>query len=255
MNDLVRHQEELQRNYRFWKAKPLLQQVYAGFYKRIISLIDLGIPGGIVEIGSGIGNLKAHLPQAITTDLFPNPCLNVLCDGYELPFRAGSISHLVLFDVFHHLQAPNAFLREARRVLAPPGRLVLFEPYISWSSFPVYALAHHEPVAWRQPILMSDQPPPSRTYYAAQGNATRLFFRLELPNWPAGWTVFHNERITCFHYLLSGGYSKRAMYPQRLLDRIQKIDELLSRWPALFAARCLIGLHPSFEPGSPLARP
>ena len=56
------------------------------------------------------------------------------CDGYELPFRSASLSHLVLFDVFHHLCAPNAFLQEARRVLGHTGRLILFEPYISWSS-------------------------------------------------------------------------------------------------------------------------
>ena len=58
----------------------------------------------------------------------------MVCDGYELPFRDAALSHLVLFDVFHHLRAPNAFLREARRVLTPRGRLILFEPYISWSS-------------------------------------------------------------------------------------------------------------------------
>ena len=50
------------------------------------------------------------------------------------PFVERSLSHLVLFDVFHHLRAPNAFLREARRVLTPSGRLILFEPYISWTS-------------------------------------------------------------------------------------------------------------------------
>ena len=118
------------------------------------SLIDPQLPGRIVEIGSGIGNLKAHVPGAICTDLFANPWLDLVCDGYELPFAEGSLSHLVLFDVFHHLRAPNAFLREARRVLAPGGRLILFEPYISWASLPVYGLLHHEPVAWKA----ADQP-------------------------------------------------------------------------------------------------
>ena len=52
-------------------------------------------------IDSGIGNLKAHLPGAVATDLFPSPWLDLACDGYELPFRPASLSHLVLFDVFH----------------------------------------------------------------------------------------------------------------------------------------------------------
>src|SRR5260370_11865132 len=139
-------------------------------------MIDQGRPGQIVEVGSGIGNLKAHLPRAVCTDLFPNPWLDLVCDGYELPFTDGSISHLVLFDVFHHLRAPRAFFKEARRVLSASGRLILFEPYISWSSYPVYGLLHHEAVALRQPISLAEVLPLPRDYYAAQGNATPLFF-------------------------------------------------------------------------------
>ena len=174
---LVQHQIEIQRNLAAWQNKPLLQQIYAGFYGEILKLIDQNMPGRIVEIGSGIGNLKSHLPRAITTDLFPNPWLDLVCDGYELPFRSGTLSHLILFDVFHHLEAPKAFLKEAKRVLAAKGRLLLFEPYISWSSYPVYLLFHHEPVACGKEISQADSLSRPRGYYAAQGNATRLFFR------------------------------------------------------------------------------
>ena len=242
---LAQHQVEIERNLRAWKAKPLLREIYAGFYRRILALIDPAVPGRIVELGSGIGNLKAHLPAALATDLFPNPWLDVACDGYELPFHSGSLSHLVLFDVFHHVQAPNAFLREARRVLAPAGRLILFEPYISWASWAVYGLLHHEPVAWRELISRAESLHTPRDYYAAQGNATRLFFRHEIPSWPAGWAVFHAEAFSCFYYLLSGGYSKPACYPARCLVLLQKFEAKLSRWPRVFGGRCLIGLRPA----------
>jgi SAM-dependent methyltransferase len=242
---LAQHQVEIERNLRAWKSKPLLREIYAAFYRRILALIDPAIPGRIVELGSGIGNLKAHLPAALATDLFPNPWLDVVCDGYELPFRPGSLSHLVLFDVFHHLQAPNAFLREARRVLASAGRLILFEPYISWASWPVYGLLHHEPVAWREPMSRAESLHTPRDYYAAQGNATRLFFRQEIPGWPTGWAVFHIEAFSCFYYLLSGGYSKPACYPARCLVRLEKFEAKLSRWPRVFGGRCLIGLRPA----------
>src|SRR6185312_10197791 len=99
------------------------------------------------------------------------------------PFDNGSLSHIVMFDVFHHLRAPNAFLREARRALAPRGRLILFEPYISIFSRPVYGLFHHEPVAWKRDIDTVESLPRPRDYYAAQGNATRLFFRGEISGW------------------------------------------------------------------------
>ena len=242
---LTQHQAEIERNLRAWNAKPLLKEIYAGFYQRILALIDPAIPGRVVEIGSGIGNLKAHLPRAVTTDLFPNPWLDLACDGYELPFRQASLSHLVLCDVFHHLRAPNAFLREARRVLAPAGRMILFEPYISWSSYPIYGLLHHEPVALRQPISRAESLPRPRDYYAAQGNATRLFFRQEIPGWPEGWRLFHAEGFSCFSYLLSGGYSKPAFYPAGWLEALQKIEAKLSCWPRVFGGRCLIGLQPA----------
>jgi SAM-dependent methyltransferase len=241
---LAQHQAEIEQNLRAWNHKPLLKEIYAGFYQRILKLVDSSIAGQIVEVGSGIGNLKTHLPAALATDLFPNPWLDVVCDGYELPFRQGSLSHLVLFDVFHHLRAPNTFLREARRVLGPGGRLILFEPYISWMSYPVYGLLHHEPVAWRQPISTVDSLPRPRDYYAAQGNATRLFFRKEAGVWPKGWSLLHAERFSCFHYLLSGGYSKPAFYPARWLGRLQKLEAALSCWPEIFAGRCLVSLRP-----------
>jgi SAM-dependent methyltransferase len=241
---LAQHQSEIEQNLQAWNGKPLLQKIYAGFYRRILTLIDPAIPGRIVEIGSGIGNLKALLAGAVTTDLFPNPWLDLTCDGYELPFRSGSLSHLVMFDVFHHLRAPNAFLREARRVLGPSGRLVLFEPYMSWTSYPIYGLLHHEPVGWGKPINRAETLPRPRDYYAAQGNATRLFFRKEIPNWPQGWSVFHAEGFSCFHYLFSGGYSKPAFYPESSLDGLRRIEAKLDRWPRLFGGRCLIGLRP-----------
>ncbi len=240
---LMQHQAEIQHNLDAWRRKPLLQRIYSGFYARILPLIDYSVPGQVVEIGSGIGSIKSHLPQALATDLFPNPWLDLVCNAYEMPFEDGTLSNLVLVDVFHHLSTPNAFLREARRVLAPSGRIILLEPYISRLSSLIYRFLHHEPIAWKDQIdlAMSVSGPPK--YYAAQGNATRLFFRKELPGWPKEWTVFHAEAFSCFHYLLSGGYSKPAFYPEKWLARLQKIDARLSSWPQWFAGRCLIGLQ------------
>src|SRR5687767_718164 len=127
---LAQHQIEIERNFRAWERKPLLREIYAGCYDRIVQLVDNSLPGAVVEIGSGIGNLKGRLPHALATDLFPNPWLDLVCDGYELPFEPASVSHLILFDVFHHLRAPMAFLREAQRVLVAKGRVIVFEPYV-----------------------------------------------------------------------------------------------------------------------------
>jgi SAM-dependent methyltransferase len=245
MTQLNQHQIEIQNNQRAWESKLLLRKIYSQFYDSIGTLIDPKIPGTVVEIGSGIGNLKDHVKNVICTDLFPNPWLDVVCDGYRLPLKDGSVSHLVLFDVFHHLQVPKAFLREAQRVLVKSGRVILFEPYISLASYPVYGMLHHEPIGWKESIDLRDFPPHKQDYYAAQGNATRLFFRNEIPGLTNDWKVFHKEAYCTFAYLLSGGYSKPALYPASLLPVVNWIDTRLSRLPGVFAARCLIGLTPT----------
>jgi hypothetical protein len=253
---LEQHQVEIARNRSCWQEKPLLQRIYGEFYRQIIALIDPAIPGQIVEIGSGMGNLKHHLPEALATDLFANDWLDLVCDGYELPFATGTLSHLILFDVFHHFQAPQAFLKEACRVLVSGGRLVLFEPYISWLSYPVYGLLHHEPVAWKQPISQAPELARPRVYYAAQGNATRMFFGqtdcLLSPSLPSRggkgdcrseWRIFCRKAWASFSYLLSGGFSKPALYPAAGWDLLRLLDAQLSHWPRIFGARCLIGLE------------
>jgi len=245
MTPLEQHQIEIKRNLDRWRSKPLLQKIYAGFYEKILEHIDASAPGAVVEIGSGIGNLKTHLPRAICTDLFPNPWLDLVCDGYELPFADSSVSHLILFDVFHHLRRPRAFLSEARRTLTPQGRVILFEPFISAVSHPVYGLLHHEPVSMKSSIDFAESYPPPRDYYAAQGNATRLFFRENPRDWCTGWKIKHAEAFGAFSYLLSGGYSKPAMYPAGMLGAMRRCDAYFSRWPKIFGARCLVRLDPT----------
>ena len=95
---VTQHQTEIEQNLRAWRAKPLLQEIYAGFYRRILAVIDPSIPGKIVELGSGIGNLKAHLPEALTTDLFPNPWLDLVCDAYALPFPNARTARLKFWN-------------------------------------------------------------------------------------------------------------------------------------------------------------
>jgi len=236
---LEQHQAEMLDNRRAWERKTLLREIYRGFYERILAKIDRTLPGRVAEIGSGIGNLREYFPEAIATDLFPNPWLDIVCDGYELPFRDGSVSHLILFDVFHHLEAPNAFFREAERVIAPAGKIIVFDPYISLTGWGAYGAFHHEPVAWNDPIDLRRELPRPRSYYAAQGNATRLFFS-NSPWRPSGWRVESAERFAAFDYLLSGGFSKPALYPTAARSWLRRVDEYLNRWPRLFAARCLI---------------
>ena len=53
------HNVEIEQNLRAWQRKPVLQRAYRDFHRRIASHVDPSIPGKIVELGSGIGNIRA----------------------------------------------------------------------------------------------------------------------------------------------------------------------------------------------------
>jgi SAM-dependent methyltransferase len=235
-----RHEEEVDRNREVWQRKPLLRDVYSAMYARIREAMNAGGPS--VEIGSGIGALRDRAGGVRMTDSFVRPWLDAALDAYALPFRAGALANIIAFDVLHHLARPMAFLSEARRTLQEGGRVILVEPYISAIGRIVYGAFHDEPIAMRAPIDLSTEPPASG-YHAAQGNATRLFFSGQ---WRAGdWHLVQATPFAAFAYVCSGGFSRPAFYPRPMRRAIDRADALLSRWPSLFATRCIVVLQRS----------
>jgi len=126
-----RHQVEAQINLEHWRRKPVLREVYGDFHRAIAQCISKGIEGEILEIGSGIGNIRDVIPACIRTDMFPSPWIDRVENVYELSCGDQTLSHIILFDVFHHLRYPGSAFRECRRVLVKGGRLIVFEPYVS----------------------------------------------------------------------------------------------------------------------------
>jgi SAM-dependent methyltransferase len=232
------YEEEINRNAEVWKAKALLRDVYFQMYAKVAKWIDTSVAGKIIEIGSGIGNFGEFRSDVVLTDQSVHPWIDVTCNAYQLPFRDRTLSHIVMVDVFHHLSAPRAFFESVRPALADGGRIIVLEPYISLVSSIAYGIFHDEPIAWRAKIENT----PSTEYYAAQGNATRLLFG-DL-DWLPGWRVVYREAFSAFSHLLSGGFSRPALYPRALLSTFDAIDRALSHFPKLFGARCLIVLGP-----------
>jgi len=239
------HNIEIQRNREAWERKPLLQEIYRGFYRRIAARIKPEVPGLVVELGSGIGGIKQVIPHCVTTDLFPNPWLDRQENAYRLTFADGSVSHLILFDVWHHLRYPGTALREFSRVLAPGGRLILFEPAASWVGRVVYHFCHHEPVGLKSAITWNAPPDFSADqsdYYAAQGSATRLFWGGEGRGRLAGWRLAEVAPIVSFEYFTSGGFSGPQLGGRFLHPLVRGFDRLAAVCPRIFAARLLVVL-------------
>lgn len=169
-------------NLKVCDKKPVLQRVYHDFYRLIDSNLQRNLKEAIVELGSGIGKTKDIIPDCISTDIYDYPWINQVENAYNLNFKDSSISNLILFDVFHHLEYPGEALNEFKRVLVPSGRVLIFEPALSIPGFLVYGLAHAEPI-WLTIIINWYMPPEVKNsnqfkYYAAQGNATRIFLTI-----------------------------------------------------------------------------
>ncbi|HWZ95458.1 MAG TPA: methyltransferase domain-containing protein [Opitutaceae bacterium] len=240
------HNVEIQRNREAWARKPHLQENYRRFYRLIAARTDASLPGVVVELGSGMGNIKEVIPHCITTDLFPNPWLDRQENAYRLSFAAGSVSHLILFDVWHHLRFPGTALREFHRVLAPGGRLILFEPAASWTGRLVYGLFHHEPVGLKDKISWHAPPefsPETVDYYAAQGSATRFFWWGEAHDQLGGWRLREVSPLPCFAYFAAGGFSGPRFGGRFTQGLMRGLDRIAAFCPRAFAGRLLVVLE------------
>jgi hypothetical protein len=244
------HLIEMERNRLAWQRKPLLKKLYGEFYRLMRQHLSRA-PGSTVELGSGIGAIKEFIPDCITTDIFSNPWIERLENAYSLSFRTGAISNLILLDVFHHLQFPGTALNEFSRVLSTGGRILLLEPYAGLIGRTVYGLFHHEPlgldseITWDAPIHFD---PHKTGYYAAQGNAGRIFCSGLYDHLLQGLRIVMVRRLSCIAYLASGGFSKPQLYPTYLFFALQAVDRVLSGWPTIFGARILVVLEKRSSP-------
>ena len=246
METIDRHQKEILQNQRSWEKKPTLRRIYGRFYQRIADCLPLHLDGLVVEIGSGVADITETIPSCIRTDLFHNPWIDQVENAYKLSFNDQSVSAIILFDVFHHLRYPGTALRELRRVLEPEGRVIIFEPGISLIGRIVYGTLHPEPLGFQDPITWfapDDWSPQDVDYYAAQGNAHRIFNKEAFDLRSEGWKVLSSKRTADLSYVASGGYSGPQLYPDLFLPLMLGLDAVANILPSLFATRQLVVLE------------
>ncbi len=245
------HNREIKKNLHYWENKPVLRQIYKVFYKLIAEHLANIHGGHVVELGSGIGNVKHVIPHCIRTDLFLNECIDQIENAYKLSFPDNSVSDLILFDVFHHLQYPGTALEELHRVLLPKGRVIIFEPCLSSIlGFIVFGLLHHEPLGMKESIQWfapEEWYHGTVDYYAAQANTSRIFFNKKFKKYFSQWDVKIKKQFSAISYVLSGGYSKPQLYPTAALPVMRVLDKICDPIPVLFATRLLIVLEKGYE--------
>ena len=240
------HHDLISKNHEYWNRKPLLQRVYRDFYSLIANQLSGLAESKIVELGSGLGNIRDVIPNCIRTDLFPYPWIDQIENAYKLSFEADSLSDLILTDVFHHLKYPGTALNELHRVLRPGGRVIMLEPCISVLGLLIYGVFHQEPIAITKEIewlAPEGWTPEKIDYYAAQGNAARVFVGKKFRPLLKDWRMVKAIRLSAIAYVASGGYSKSQLYPTFMLPVLKGMEKILDLFPILFATRLLVILE------------
>ncbi len=227
-----------------WNSRPLVRRLYLDWFEEIGRQLA-GVPGETVELGSGIGKLKERFPFVVATDIEPTPWSDHVVDAEHLPYADGSLANLVLVDVFHHLADPARFLDEARRTLAPGGRVVILDPYCSPVSTPAYRLFHEERTDLSAPAFEPEAAIAADPLASNQARTTLVFFRREdelRRSWP-DLRIAERRRLALVLYPLSGGFSGRRLVPDAAYRPLAAVERALAPLAPLLAFRCLVVLE------------
>jgi len=243
---MLDHKEIDYKNRKIYQNKDLIKIIYNNYYKNIKKNIYLSDKKKILELGSGGGNIKKVIKECITSDQFKNKNIDRIENIYKINFKKNSISNIILIDVFHHLQFPSLALKEIHKVLIKNGRIIMVEPAMGLIPRIVYKIFHYEPNGFNLKIKWNNIPkkiPSSNKYFAAQAIPWRAFFLKEL-NLKSKYSIKLIKPFSDFAFLLSGGYSYKALYPKILYSLIKLIDKILTSISIrIFSARMLIVLE------------
>jgi len=215
---------------RAWDANPALRTLYGEWYGRIAAALPPSSLGPRVELGSGPGFARRFIPDLELTDIVKAPWHDRELDAETLPYADASLGAIVLFDVLHHVATPRAFFDEAARVLAPGGRIVMCEPYISPLSYPVYKFMHEEPVELLvDPLAPAANRDGKDPFDSNQAIPTLLFGRARAQfeaAFPA-FAVRAVERLAGLSYPASGGFSRGPLLPEPIWNVLHALEARL----------------------------
>jgi len=210
------------------RQKKFLRKIYEDWYSIFLTEIKK-LPGGsIIELGSGGGFFKELEPEVICTDIIDLPGNDLTFSALAMPFAANSVGCLCMIDAMHHIPDSEQFLKEAARVLAKNGKMLMIEPANSlWGRF-IYKNFHHEPFNPAGDWTIPSTGPLS----GANGALPWIVFERDKEKFRRKFPELRIESIEYKYplvYLLSGGVSRKQFLPDCTFSAIQFLDKLLPK--------------------------
>jgi len=208
------------------RQKTFLRNTYIGFYRHFIKQIPQTQDKLLVELGSGGGFIKQHIPNVITSDVIALTTVDKVFSAMEMPFKDDSIDAFFMIDVLHHITDPTEFFKEALRCLKPGGKVVMVEPANTlWARF-IYKNFHHELFDTSANWQLKETGPLSHGNGALPWiifTRDRLRYEKQFPSLK----IISIRKHSPIRYLASGGFTLRQLLPSFLWPVIVAIEFLL----------------------------
>lgn len=212
-----------------WTKKPVLRAVYGDLFDRMLAL---RVPGPSLEIGGGVGGLKARAPDVLSSDIQHADWLDLVADAQRLPFGDETLTTIMMLDVLHHVEFPAKFFQEAQRILKPGGRIVMVEPAITPGSSSFYRFIHHEPVRMGDDPLLDGAPDPKRDPYDSNQAIPTLIatrdkarFHKDFPRL----RITRTDWFSFFVYPLSGGFKPWSLISEGAAKPLLRMESGLEK--------------------------
>lgn len=135
--DKIEEDERFLLHRSMFEKYPIKQKVFMRLHHWILQNLQINpnTPDFLgIELGAGAFPISVTEPRIKATDFVPDELpewIEQHVDACDLRFRDGELHVIVCQNSFHHFQDPLKFLTEAERVLAPGGKIAIFEPYHS----------------------------------------------------------------------------------------------------------------------------
>jgi SAM-dependent methyltransferase len=222
--------------------KPFLKKIYCQWYADFEKTIHTVNKGIFLEIGSGGGFLKDVLPQVVTSDILPLPCVDKVLNAESMPYADDELGCVMMLNVFHHIPKPYLFLSEAQRTLIKGGKIIMTEPANSTFGRFIYKRFHHEPfdpsgkreISSGNPLSNSNQALPF-IYFERD----IVIFKKDFPRLKINFIKYHTPLL----YILSGGVSRKPLVPYFTYPFFKFVEIMLSPFSKYLGLFCTIEIE------------
>jgi hypothetical protein len=227
---------------RIIREKTFLRSIYDEWYRSLAEELPCG-PEPVLEIGSGAGFMSTHVPNLITSEVFPCREVDIVLNAMQAPFGDDSLRAILMTDVLHHIPEVKRFFTEATRCVRSGGAIIMIEPWVSPWSRQIYTRLHHEPF---EPKAVDWHFASTGPLSAANGALPWILFerdRAEFARQFPSWRIKSIKPMMPFRYLWSGGVSMRAVMPGWSFGTWRLVEKLLEPWMdtwAMFARIVLV---------------